>query len=239
MGVIQNCRPRSLLSGRSLGQQFCVDVFRSLRQFIFTRKQNFFNRQLRKIITDAVPYSELSSMPPTRFWRDHSDADLLLLAAKNGLNECGFIETIVHRRPQRGGLPIPWFIFPAIAFLDSRDLVGKKVVEIGSGYSTLYFEQRGCFGVSLENDSDWARSVGRALREISYRPRPEVQELKPAEVKNYSSGNSFGGESIIDRSLRLGISDREIDQRRFVPSLSAALTHQISDADLSVAPNSQ
>lgn len=156
------------------------------------------------------------------------------IGCKNGLNECGFIETIVHRRPQRGGLPIPWFTFPAIAFLDSRDLVGKKVVEIGSGYSTLYFEQRGCFGVSLETDSDWARSVGRALREISDLPGLEVQELKPAEVKTYSSQSSYGGESITDRSLRLGVSDSEVDQRRFVPSLSAALTKHISDADLVV-----
>ena len=30
MGVIQNCRQRSLLSGRSLGQQLCVDVVRSI-----------------------------------------------------------------------------------------------------------------------------------------------------------------------------------------------------------------
>ena len=46
-------------------------------------------------------------------------------------------------------------------------LEGKTDLEVGSGFSTLYWAQRGCRGVSLEIDPEWANSISLTLSGIA------------------------------------------------------------------------
>jgi hypothetical protein len=79
-----------------------------------------------------------------------------LLAAWNLLHEQGLFRTIRLGRPVApDGTPIPWFTYPAIAFLDQFDLSQLDVFEYGSGYSTLYWQSRAKSVVSIEHDSKW------------------------------------------------------------------------------------
>lgn len=51
---------------------------------------------------------------------------------------------------------IPWYTFPAVQFL--KDIVHneQKVIEFGSGYSTLFFKDKVKHLVSIEHDKIWA-----------------------------------------------------------------------------------
>lgn len=55
----------------------------------------------------------------------------------------------------RSGEAIPWYTYPAIAFLEVFDYSGKRVFEYGSGNSTLWWRRRGAFIVAVDHDRDW------------------------------------------------------------------------------------
>lgn len=49
----------------------------------------------------------------------------------------------------------PWYTFPAISYL--KDIIKKefKILEYGSGFSTLYFKQQVSHLVTVEHDQEW------------------------------------------------------------------------------------
>lgn len=106
-------------------------------------------------------------MPRTTFYANQSDQDLVGLLISQYLQSSGWLESIRTRQPLRGGKPVPWFTYSAIEFLDSMVLESKRVLEVGSGFSTLYWAQRGCRGVSLEIDPEWANFLSQTLLGIA------------------------------------------------------------------------
>ncbi|MDC2992952.1 hypothetical protein OAY94_00895, partial [Prochlorococcus sp. AH-736-F17] len=57
------------------------------------------------------------------------------------------------------GLPIPWYTYPTIEYLNNLKLDGISVLEYGSGNSSLYYLRRGAKVVSIENDRDWYEKI--------------------------------------------------------------------------------
>ena len=78
--------------------------------------------------------------------------------------------------------PIPWFTYSFIDFLETR-LRGKiKLLEFGSGNSTLYFSERVEQIVSIEHDLNWFNKLGKQI--------PKNVDLilsKSETAKNYIS----------------------------------------------------
>jgi SAM-dependent methyltransferase len=65
------------------------------------------------------------------------------------------------------GRPIPWIPYSAVVFLTDRLTSDLSVLELGAGYSTLYFMGRVARVVSLEHDQGWLRRVrGRAAANV-------------------------------------------------------------------------
>jgi hypothetical protein len=126
-----------------------LDIFSNI-------KKNFFWSYVWKNLRN---YSDTSALikdfPKSTFYSDQSNSELLRLVNEQYLSESGFLESIEFRRPQRNGLPIPWFTFSAIDYLDNLDLAGKRVLEVGGGFSTLYWARRGLTGLTLECDPTW------------------------------------------------------------------------------------
>ena len=52
-------------------------------------------------------------------------------------------------------LPIPWYTYPAIEYLDNFNLTNLSVLEYGSGNSSLYYLRKGATVTSVEDDKDW------------------------------------------------------------------------------------
>ena len=63
------------------------------------------------------------------------------------------------------GEPIPWYTYPAVAFLNEYDLSGERVFEYGSRYSTLYYAKKVQSIKTVESDEKWYWMIQRRMKE--------------------------------------------------------------------------
>lgn len=62
-------------------------------------------------------------------------------------------------------MPYPWFTKPALEFLETIDLNGKRIFEYGVGDSTAWFRAKGAIVYGVDTDYEWAKKT-----EAKYRP---------------------------------------------------------------------
>jgi hypothetical protein len=85
-----------------------------------------------------------------------------LQAAAVAVIKSGNVRSVRQREPvDRGGRPVPWYTYPAIAWLDRLALQGARVFEWGLGNSTLYWERRGCLVTSVDDSPQWHARIQR------------------------------------------------------------------------------
>lgn len=78
------------------------------------------------------------------------------------LDQIGWIRTRVDRAARdTAGNPIPWFTYPAIAFLSARVRPQWKVLEFGAGMGTIWWSSRVAEAKAIEHDESWANLVAR------------------------------------------------------------------------------
>ncbi len=78
----------------------------------------------------------------------------------NTLVHCGWLNSLITARPvDARGLPIPWFTYPAIDFLEPKVRPEWNVLEWGSGNSTLWWSTRVRQVTSIEHHRDWHRVI--------------------------------------------------------------------------------
>jgi SAM-dependent methyltransferase len=69
----------------------------------------------------------------------------------------GWARSLRTREPlDEHGEPIPWIAYPAVDFLAERLRPEMTVLELGAGYSTLFFMRRVASVTSIEHEDDWA-----------------------------------------------------------------------------------
>lgn len=84
-----------------------------------------------------------------------------------------FLSCMKNRAVNQEGEPIPWYSYPAVDFLRSRDHSGRSVLEFGAGYSTLFWAKQCRKVVAFEGDPRWLKELeakippGAELRAIS------------------------------------------------------------------------
>lgn len=66
----------------------------------------------------------------------------------------------------REGAPIPWYTYPAIEYLSHIDFSSLKVLEYGSGNSTLWWAKKCEELVSIEGNSKWYEKI-KGVAQIS------------------------------------------------------------------------
>jgi predicted O-methyltransferase YrrM len=57
------------------------------------------------------------------------------------------------------GLIMPWFTHPFLEVLETWDLHNKRILEFGSGYSTMWWRQKSAYTVSIESNEEWASKI--------------------------------------------------------------------------------
>lgn len=193
-------------------------------------KRREWNRLRQSVSVDAV----LNLLPPTNFYNNQSDQALLDLAVSDYLKTCGFLESIAFRRPQKHGLPIPWFTFPALEYIEGLPLDGLRLVEIGSGFSTLYWQRRNLSGISLESDREWTARIDKALHAVKTHPTISVHHISEfaRHLQPDFDQQTFAG--VDAHSLFLGESDKEVAQRGYAKPLFTSLRDLLGDADVVV-----
>ena len=93
------------------------------------------------------------------------------LALRHYFQEIGWFQSLAKGLPvDREGQALPWFTYPAIAFLNGRIQSTMNVFEYGSGNSTLWWSQKVAKVVSYEHDLDWYNSLKERLpANVEYR----------------------------------------------------------------------
>src|SRR5205807_1001412 len=107
----------------------------------------------------------------------------------------------------RHGNPLPWYTYPAIDFLDTKDFSTKSVLEFGSGQSTLWWARRCKRVLSFESDPQWCAYVKSTLS-----PNADIflisNDLKGLD--DHLHGNRFDV-IIIDGLYRLKAAGRALE----------------------------
>ncbi len=81
--------------------------------------------------------------------------------------------------------PIPWYTYPALAYLDQIDFSRSVVFEYGSGNSTLYWARRCKRIVSVEHDPAWHATVhGQCPANVEHRLIPDATAYAAA-IREY------------------------------------------------------
>ena len=135
------------------------------------------------------------------------------------------------------GLPIPWYTYPTIEYLNNLKLDGISVLEYGSGNSSLYYLRRGAKVVSIEDDREWYEKIKGENKDDSFQyviansdsdyiQRKEINsadiividgsyrpECAEYVIKNILDGNSNPSMIIFDNSDRYPKTINKLDDK--------------------------
>lgn len=84
----------------------------------------------------------------------------------NYLYDSGWTESKSQNIAVRKGELIPWLTYPLLHEIDSWKFSGLKILEFGSGASTVFFSRRGGEVTSYEFDQDYFSSVMVPIRDL-------------------------------------------------------------------------
>jgi len=74
--------------------------------------------------------------------------------------DMGHAASVKAKRPVDGnGQPLPWYTYPAIAYLGHLEFSHCRVFEYGCGNSTRWWSERAKLVVSIEHSDGWASEV--------------------------------------------------------------------------------
>ncbi len=81
----------------------------------------------------------------------------------------------------------PWYTFPAIAFLKDILLPEYRVLEYGSGFSTLYYKNKVQHLVTIEHNKEWAEKLLLENDKLDIHLVGPNEELHPDSVHIYNN----------------------------------------------------
>jgi len=89
---------------------------------------------------------------------------LLRIHPKSALLALGWFKSLrIKKSIDKNMNPIPWWTYPTIAFLQDRLSPNLKVLEFGSGASTLWLCQFVSEVISIEDNREWGKYVQAKL----------------------------------------------------------------------------
>lgn len=102
-----------------------------------------------------------------------------------------WLESRATRVPRnRDGL-CPWFVYGAVDFLKAVVPKNARVLEIGSGYSTIWWAQRECNVLSIEVSQSWAESISSKLHEQGLHDRVRILIVEGPNQITHALENYF------------------------------------------------
>jgi hypothetical protein len=117
-------------------------------------------RGVSKVLT-ATTRRRRRSKPPRKVGLNENDKKALAQELMPVLEELGWMVSRKTKRPvDAKRRPIPWYSYPAIAFLAERVRPDMRVFEFGTGFSTLWWAEHASCITSVEHDERWAKEMG-------------------------------------------------------------------------------
>ena len=92
------------------------------------------------------------------------DLEATSISAARRLVARGHSKTVATRLPVKAdGSPIPWYTYPFIDYISDLDTSKWKIIEFGSGQSTLYWASRAASVLAFENTSAWMEKMSQLV----------------------------------------------------------------------------
>lgn len=149
---------------------------------------------------------------------------MLLWQARSALNTRGWFRSRNEAMcVDAAGRPVPWYTYPAIAFLEQRVPADAAVFEFGMGNSTLWWSKRAAHVACVEGDQGWFAKIAPQI------PANVAAILHPADSEPYVRAAADRGEPI-DILV--------IDGRQRVASCMAS-THLLTERGVVVWDNAE
>jgi protein-L-isoaspartate O-methyltransferase len=80
-------------------------------------------------------------------------------------NDKGLLNSIINELPLDGrGIPIPWYTYPIIDYLNQLDFSKCSALEFGSGYSTIFWSNVAHKVFCIERNKQWYSIVLKKLK---------------------------------------------------------------------------
>jgi predicted O-methyltransferase YrrM len=112
--------------------------------------------------------------------------------------------------------PIPWMTYASIDFLGQCISNKSRVLEFGSGNSTIWWLRRGNSVVSLETNPSWSERIHAQIVEKGWQDRSElhlVSEISPLELSKFK-----------DASFDLIVNDGDGDRVEIITEIQRLLS---------------
>jgi predicted O-methyltransferase YrrM len=129
------------------------------------------------------------------------------------LTSTGWLRSVHEQAAVDADGPVPWFTYPAIRQLERMVSPQWRVLEFGSGFSTLWWAQRVAEVVSVEHDPGWAarlRAAGPSNVTVCHRVMddPVRDDLEDLLLAEYFPSGCFGSPTDDPtRNYRAGLLD--------------------------------
>lgn len=107
----------------------------------------------------------------------------LVLLHKYYLKKVGWHESKKYNLPIRDGNHIPWITYSALEFLLQLNLRELKVLEFGSGSSTIFFARNSKVVISFEENALYLEETSKAILGTNSKVLPIVPTLKDEIVE--------------------------------------------------------
>jgi hypothetical protein len=127
------------------------------------------------------------------------------------LEQIGWNATRRNRLATLGCVPIPWWTYGSIQFVDQIVSSTAEVLEIGGGNSTVFWSNRGNQVLTLETNAQW---VVKILDHVSHKTHiKQIQHASPSCVED----------AIGDRKFDVAVNDGPGDRTLIVDLLLESL----------------
>jgi len=126
---------------------------------------------------------------PISWWKTFSTILTWHAIRTHGLEQIGWNKTRKSRLATVGGLPVPWWTYSSIQFIDQTISSHADILEVGGGSSSIFWANRGNRVVTLESNPQWIETIRSLTTSTSSRIEIVQIEEETPECISMTIGN--------------------------------------------------
>jgi hypothetical protein len=131
---------------------------------------------------------KLRAKLPSPIWNGFRKCANAALGPMNFSLETGHLRSSLKScAVDKRGNPLPWFSYPAVHWLLAKDFSQKRVLEWGSGQSTVFWASRAKEVVAFEADPSWFENVRQRLPKnaVVHLVKEDLSDLDPTLLTTF------------------------------------------------------
>lgn len=139
-------------------------------------------------------------LPESHYFQGEDSLGSLNQIHKRYLKDTGWVESKNANQSVRGGKYLPWTSYAFTHWIEKKNYERSKILEFGSGASTLYWATKFSKVFSVESDLDWLKRVQSVTATF---PNVEIYSLFGNLFKQQSNLSISEARNVFSRDLEL------------------------------------